>query len=456
MAPCRVDRDATAPSSIGSHETLPREWGVAIIRRSPLMPYQYQLVTLGPGVEQYHRLHDGPIRDAFRELDLDPSTSLAVLGAAERSSLSGKCSIVGLWYGGDSPFPGEPEHRAALKSLMDMGVVIFPLCGDITRFNVEIPEELRIIGGTQWDEARVAGDVLKAFGLTRELRQAFISYKRTDSQGIAKQLAHILFDRGYQIFLDTASVERGLPFQQVLHDSLANTDLVVLLDSPNCLDSVWVHEELSFINQLGLGVLQLVWTQVDPSNPGVRKEKPTPGTEFSVRFPLEGSHFKDPNVLIGVDARLQDDALKAIADRAAQARIRSLGARRMRVLSYLRAEVRRAGLTLNIHPGGAVEILRDGEVVSQAYPVVGLPDALLIYEYERKLANARHDTIVKTELKPYRLIYDGLGIYDDRLLFLNWLNDYTGLKTLRTEHLNSWLVPHEQGPDLPGSERPGT
>jgi hypothetical protein len=83
----------------------------------------------------------------------------------------------------------------------------------------------------------VVGDVLKAFWLTRESRQAFISYKRTDSEGIAKQLAHILFDRGYQTFLDTASVERGVPFQEVLHDRPPNTDLVVLLDSPNAQKS---------------------------------------------------------------------------------------------------------------------------------------------------------------------------------------------------------------------------
>ena len=419
------------------------------------MPLQYQLITLGPNAGQYQRLHDQRLRESFQDLDLDPASSLAVLGAEQRSALNGKCSIVGLWYGGDSPFEGEPEHRAALKSLMDMGVVVFPLCGDITRFMQQIPKELQPIGGTQWDEARVTGDVLKAFGLTRELRQAFISYKRTDSEGIAKQLAHILFDRGYQIFLDTASVERGVPFQDVLHDRLANTDLVVLLDSPHALDSVWVHEELDLINQLGLGVLQLLWTELDPSDPGVRELKATRGTEFSVRFPLEESYFENSKVMLGPKTRLRPETLTAIADQAEQARIRSLGARRMRVLSYLRAEARRAGLTLNILPAGAVEILREGQVISQAYPVVGLPDALLIYEYERKLAGPQREGKLRDEFKPYRLIYDGLGIYENRLRHLTWLNEYTGLKTLRTEHLHQWLTSHEQGSHLPGGECAG-
>ena len=71
-------------------------------------------------------------------------------------------SIVGLWYGGDSPFEGEPEHRAALKSLMDLSVVVFPLCGDITLF----PQP---IGGTQGDEARIMGDVLSVYRARRAL-----------------------------------------------------------------------------------------------------------------------------------------------------------------------------------------------------------------------------------------------------------------------------------------------
>ncbi len=129
------------------------------------MPLQYQLITLGPSAGQYQRLHDQRLREFFQDLDLDPASSLAVLGAEQRSALNGKCSIVGLWYGGDSPFEGEPEHRAALKSLMDMdmGVVVFPLCGDITRFTQQIPKELQPIGGTQWDEARVTGDVLSVY-----------------------------------------------------------------------------------------------------------------------------------------------------------------------------------------------------------------------------------------------------------------------------------------------------
>ncbi len=282
------------------------------------MPLQYQLITLGPNADLFdHRIRQ-ELFDGFRDLDLDPASDLAILGAHQRSQLNAKCSMIGLWYGGDSPFVGEVEHIEALESLLAMGVAPLPLVESLEVFTKKIPKSLQSINGIAWDDARLIGDILKAFGLTRELRQAFISYKRSDSAGIARQLAHTLFDRGYQVFLDTASVERGVAFQEVLHDRLANIDLVVLLDSPHALDSVWVHEELDMVNQLGLGVLQLAWTVPDPGDPSGVRLLATPGTEFSFRYGLEPRHFKDPSHTIGPDARLNDEALKEIADCAEQ------------------------------------------------------------------------------------------------------------------------------------------
>ena len=283
------------------------------------MPLQYQLITLGPNADLFdHRIRQ-ELFDGFRDLDLDPASDLAILGANQRSQLNAKCSILGLWYGGDSPFVGEVEHIEALESLLAMGVAPLPLVESLEVFTKKIPKSLQSINGIAWDDARLIGDILKAFGLTRELRQAFVSYKRSDSAGIARQLAHTLFDRGYQVFLDTASVERGVAFQEVLHDRLANIDLVILLDSPHALDSVWVHEELDMVNQLGLGVLQLAWTVPDPGDPSGVRLLATPGTEFSFRYGLEPRHFEDPSHTIGLDATLNAEALKEIADCAEQA-----------------------------------------------------------------------------------------------------------------------------------------
>ncbi|MGA9925047.1 MAG: toll/interleukin-1 receptor domain-containing protein [Isosphaeraceae bacterium] len=403
------------------------------------MPLQYQLITLGPNAELFdHRVRQ-ELFDGFRDLDLDPASDLAILGVGQRSQLNAKCSIVGLWYGGDSPFQGEVEHTEALDSLLDMGVTLFPLVVSLDVFTKVIPKRLQSVNGIEWDDARLTGDILKAFGLTRELRQAFISYKRSDSAGIARQLAHILFDRGYQSFLDTASVERGVAFQDVLHERLANIDLVILLDSPHALDSVWVHEELDMVNQLGLGVLQLAWTVPDAGDPSGIRLLATPGTEFSFRYGLEPRHFDDPGKTIGPDATLKAETLKEVADCAEQARIRSLGARRMRVVSYVRAEASRLDLAVNVQPAGPVEILKQGRVISTALPIIGLPDASVIYEQERRLLEGKGGATPVSDFDACRILYDGLGILDDRIKQLGWLNDHLQLKTLRTELLKDWL-----------------
>ena len=371
------------------------------------------------------------------------ASDLAILGANQRSQLNAKCSILGLWYGGDSPFVGEVEHIEALESLLAMGVAPLPLVESLEVFTKKIPKSLQSINGIAWDDARLIGDILKAFGLTRQLRQAFVSYKRSDSAGIARQLAHTLFDRGYQVFLDTASVERGVAFQEVLHDRLANIDLVILLDSPHALDSVWVHEELDMVNQLGLGVLQLAWTVPDPGDPSGVRLLATPGTEFSFRYGLEPRHFEDPSHTIGLDATLNAEALKEIADCAEQGAHSLPWRRRMRVVSYLRAEASRLDLEVNVQPAGPVEILRQGQVISTALPIIGLPDASVIYEQERRLREGKGCPTPVRDFGACRVLFDGLGILDERIKQLSWLNDNLQLKTLRTELLKDWLKKHE-------------
>src|SRR5262249_27111944 len=109
-------------------------------------------------------------------------------------------------------------------------------------------------------------------------------------------------------------------FQDVLWDRLADMDLVVLLDSPNALTSRWVNDELVRVNNLGLGVLQLVWPDHNPYK----------GTELSTTFPLARDSFMARNP--GPKCRIKQAVLEQIAEEAETVRISSLGARRTRVI----------------------------------------------------------------------------------------------------------------------------
>ena len=432
-----------------------------------LPSYQYQLVVMGPNADRYDGSLRAVVEQGLREIGLDPKTSLTTLQGDQATAIDVKGCLAGIWFGGEGTFPNESAHLVSARTLLDLGGTVIPLVETLDRFPALIPAPLRHLNGIRWDDARIPGDILKALGLSRDLRRAFISYKRSDSEGIARQLAHTLFDRGYQVFLDTASVERSARFQSVLHDRLSDIDLVVLLDSPHALESVWVHEELDLIHQLGLGVLQLAWVLPDPDDPARRVLRATRGTEFSVRFPLEVSHFVDPGVMLGPKALLQEEALAQVADRAEQARIRSLGARRARVVSYLRAEAGRLDLEVEVLPGGPVTLRRGKKTLARVYPIVGLPDAWLINEFERKIAarwkgpKARAGSAAppargsSRRLKNDWIVYDGLGIIEERLSHLNWLNESLRPRSLRTELLSDWLKSHGQGSGLPVGERPG-
>ena len=51
----------------------------------------------------------------------------------------------------------------------------------------------------------------------------------------------------------------GEPFRDVLWHRLADTEVIVLLDSPQFLDSRWTEEELSNANFTNVQILQLIW-----------------------------------------------------------------------------------------------------------------------------------------------------------------------------------------------------
>ncbi len=395
-----------------------------------MKPLNYRLVVLGPAADRYPDLLRGRLRKGFEDLGLDPDADLEVAYGLDSGLFDEHLgNPVGVWFGGE----GRPvqAHLDLLERLRDVGAPILPLVEDLTRFSALVPEVLRPINGLQWDSDQVAGDILRGFRLTRDLRQAFISYRRTDARRVAEGLFDTLSRRKFHVFLDTASVESTEPFQDVLWDRLADMDLLVLLDSPNALTSRWVNDELVRVNNLGLGVLQLVW-------PG---HVPYSGTELSVRFQLDPSDFEQGGSL-GPEDRLTSAALERVAALAEDVRIASLGARRTRVVgelvtlvpTALRVDVQAIGPLL-FRPAGATQAGAD--LLGIVLPIVGMPDAWSMHREELTLGHRLGvrgvDPATVLGLiheDRVRAVYDGLGIRKDRTEHLIWLNSHLPLKTV--------------------------
>ena len=408
----------------------------------------YQLVIIGPGVSRQAGVVDA-VRQGFQDLGLDPDTDLGVLDEDQRGAIDWKGTPIGVWFGGKDRNPSP-----ALASLMNNKCSVLPLVENLDHFQELVPDPLCPINGRRWDDDKIPGDILRMFRLTRNLRQAFISYRRMDSTPVAHALYDALSRRGYHVFLDTASVEAAVKFQDILWDRLADMDFLILLDSPNCLTSRWVLEELTQANQLGLGVLQLVW-------PGRRGDyEQNWGTHFSTPHFLQDTEFRDGNH--DSQGVLTDQAIQTILSLAESVRIRSLGARRRRVTDEIVNRAAEVGLFAGVQAAGPVTIqakqgIRSDEVplLGLALPSVGLPDAQTIHELEK-------DLMKFAQMPPYpfdrqlpglvgsrdvRVLYDGLGVETGRAEHYIWLNEQLKLLTMHfnrpderaDDPLQTWL-----------------
>ncbi|MBP8806016.1 MAG: toll/interleukin-1 receptor domain-containing protein [Kofleriaceae bacterium] len=93
----------------------------------------------------------------------------------------------------------------------------------------------------------------------RRQRRIFISYRRNESQAMARQLHEHFSTRSFDVFLDERSIEPAVDFQHELRRRLDDSDAVLVLVTPGLADSRWVREELSFAQVRRIGLLGVVW-----------------------------------------------------------------------------------------------------------------------------------------------------------------------------------------------------
>jgi len=168
--------------------------------------------------------------------------------------------------------PMDAAEIAAINACVARGTPIIPVVEDLAGFTAVTPDEVSRFNGFQLSDTRdvpeLAGLVLELIGLQRAKRKIFISYARADAGAIAGQLRLAFMERWYSVFLDSVSIRPGVLFQNNLREELADSDVVVFLDSPNARGRRYVDEELAFAGNAGLGGLQVVWPGLERSREG--------------------------------------------------------------------------------------------------------------------------------------------------------------------------------------------
>ena len=181
---------------------------------------------------------------------------------------------------------------------------------------------------------------------------------------------------------------------------MADVDLILLLDTKNALNSTWVHQELNRAHDLGLGVVQLIWPN----------HHQTPGTELSFPIFLKESDFESK--CFDKNGRLESAIIHQVVRSIESERIRSLSARRTRLVDGLQEYAGGNGASLYVHPAKNVDVLKSGQKIAEIVPFVGVPDSFALYQQELQKA---HD--------PTIIVYNGLGVDQDWAKHLKWLND---------------------------------
>jgi hypothetical protein len=382
---------------------------------------QYQVVILGDEGPEAESLKT-QLALKFAELQIEPEL-LRFESLEGISTLDRRAPVVGVYFAFDAP-PADIDRH--LEPLLADGHVVIPVVRDLNTVNDVAPVSLRPTNAFELaaddpEFIRLSDVVLENLSLLRRTRRLFISYRRAESRRVAIHLYEELDLRTFDVFLDTHSIRPGEPFQEVLWHRLADTDVMVLLDSPGFLNSRWTEEELARANSTSLQILQVIW----PDHPQAAY------SAFSQAHQLSAADFVDIGVTLGPDCRLTDEAVKVIAREAESLRARALAARHAYLVQEMFREAAAVGATITAQPGRYLKLETPDGQKAIIVPTVGVPDAVRYQEIEEDLSAEDTNDLI--------LVFDERGIRDRWLKHLRWLNPNMKVRSLAIGEVKGWM-----------------
>lgn len=381
----------------------------------------YQLLVLGRSDARSDRVI-AQLQARLGELGLAPDM-IEILAEADAGRRATALPAVALFTG----YEGASDvAHPALESLLDDSITIITIVSDLEHVSRELPEQLRHINALpvalDQNIDRVASLILESFRLLRRERRLFISYRRDDSQRAANQLYDALDARGFDVFIDTRTVPPAVDFQDELWHRLADTDVVVLLDTKGFRGSRWTTEELARANATNIQILHLLW-------PGQAEDI---ASAFSFFHSLVGSDFvgTDP---ICKESRLEDSAVRAICEQAERLRARAIAARHAYLVDSFCDNARDRGFTPNLQPERWISVdVAPGSTLA-VVPTIGVPNSLGINQTFDAISKAGSGTA------GIWVLYDSRGLLASWLGHLDWLDGYLPVRSMRLASIDGAL-----------------
>jgi hypothetical protein len=359
------------------------------------MTILYQLAVLGtPTHDQINDLRDC-VANALElfNLSLGQEVGWDVLPFEFKPQPLQSAAVV--YFGGHRPNP------ANLTELLARGIPVLPVVSNLNQIQVEIPSILQplncldySVGGAQ----RTATALLECVGLLPKQRRVFISYRRDEARDAALQIFDQLSARHFDVFLDTHGIAPAEDFQTLLWHRLCDSDVLLMLDTPNYFDSRWTSAEFGRALAKNISVLSVGWAD---SNPSKR-------TATASRVELLAEEV-DP-----VTGRLNDEALQRICLKLEEVRSQSHAVRSVNLISNIRIAIQTiGGEFLGVGANRTVHAkLPDGELLV-IYPTVGVPSSITL-----------HDATTISPNRSVAVVYDHVGLHPKWLGHLDWLGSH--------------------------------
>jgi hypothetical protein len=314
-----------------------------------------------------------------------------------------------------------------LNILIKDATLILPIVADLNEFSKQVPKSLENINGFELstinEVEKLVSCILEGLSLLRLSRRLFISYKRDESSSVAIQLFEQLEKNGFDVFLDTHSIRPGEPFQEELWHRMADTDVVVLLNTPGFLKSNWSTQELAKANSMSIGILQLIW-------PTHKLER---DAEISIPYQLTDLDFGN-GLFSHSKSYLTDTALNQVVSQVESLRARILASIQDNIVSEFISSASKVGINIDLQPEKFITITNKNGKELVIIPTVGVPQAFTYNQSEELVSRIKSKSVGGAYL-----LYDHRNIRVKWLKHLTWLDNYLPIKTIKITEAEEWL-----------------
>lgn len=359
------------------------------------MPFIYQLAVLGaPSAEQVSELETA-VADAISMfgLRLGQEIGWEVVPATFTPCQQRSAAVVF--------FGGVGADHSSLPSLLRGGVPVVPVVSDLGRVATEIPEILRPLNCLSYADGgvkRVATALLECAGLLPKQRRVFVSYRRDEARQAALQMFDALSAKHFDVFLDTHSIAPAEDFQTMLWHRLCDSDVLLMLDTPDYFNSRWTAAEFGRALAKGISVLRVGW----------------PESQRSARLATASLAELDVSELDVTSGRISDDAINRICIQLEEVRSKSHAVRTVNLISNLRIGIEAiGGEVIGMGAGRGIRVRLPDDQMVVVYPAVGVPTSTTM-----------HEASMSSPGESVAILYDHVGLHPEWLIHLDWLGQY--------------------------------